>query len=124
MAKKILIVEDDPEIIQLLYTLFVDNYDVTLAEDGQAALDVAGNILPDLMILDIELPHIDGYEVCKRIKREPKTSNIKVLILTGMAQDYNLTQSIAAGADEFVTKPFSITELANKVSTLLASTTD
>lgn len=122
MNKKMMIVEDDLEILQLLHTVFLDEFDITLVQNGKKALDVASNLLPDLIILDIQLPCMNGIEICKRLKADSRTVDTKIVMLTGMVQDSDHQEALLAGADEFVTKPFSMTDFVNTVRTVAEST--
>lgn len=117
-----MIVEDDLEILQLLHTVFLDEFDITLVQNGKKALDVASNLLPDLIILDIQLPCMNGIEICKRLKADSRTVDTKIVMLTGMVQDSDHQEALLAGADEFVTKPFSMTDFVNTVRTVAEST--
>lgn len=120
--KKMLIVEDEETILALLSTLFSfsEEYEILLARDGEEALDIAQKNIQDIIILDIQLPKMDGYELCKTIKSDPTTSKTIVLMLTGLAQDYHL-QAFEAGANACMTKPFSMSEIIEKVEYLLKS---
>ena len=121
--KKILVVEDEENILELLFTIFNDlgDYRILSAKDGEEALRIARVDNPDIILLDIQLPRLDGYEVCKAVKLDPTMSHIKVLMLSGMAQDSDWQKVQEAGADGYITKPFSSIELSEKVERLLRS---
>src|SRR4030042_5280696 len=109
MANKILIVEDDPNLLETLkYNLKKESYEVVTAADGEQALEVARKEKPDLILLDIMLPKLSGFEVC-RILRKEMTSPI--LMLTAKADETDKIVGLEIGADDYVTKPFSMREL-------------
>jgi DNA-binding response OmpR family regulator len=121
MLKKVLIVEDEEPIIELLGAVFdgLANYRTIYARDGQEALRIARADYPDIVLLDVHLPELDGYEVCRLIKSYPNTSHTKVMMISGMAQNADLIKARKAGADDYITKPFIPTELIEKVKTLI-----
>lgn len=121
VTKKILIVEDEEDVFELLSEIFDDfrDYGIFCARDGEEALRIVQVDNPDIILLDIQLPKLNGYEVCKSIKSDPTMSHTKVLMLSGMAQNSDRQKSQEAGADGFITKPFSSTELVGKVEELL-----
>lgn len=120
MTKKILIVEDEEKILIMLLTLFkLEDYEVLCARDGEDALRIVREDNPDLILLDVRIPKIDGYEVCRSVKSEPALSHIKVLMLSGLVQNYDLRKAQEVGADAYVTKPFVTTVLLEKIEELL-----
>jgi DNA-binding response OmpR family regulator len=121
VTKKILIVEDEEDIIKLLSAIFGDlgDYEVLCARDGEEALRVARVDNPDIILLDILLPKLNGYKVCKLIKSDLSMSHTKVLMLSGMTQSSDWLKAQEAGADGYITKPFSSTALVEKVEELL-----
>lgn len=121
MAKKILLVEDEESIIQLLTVTFgdVSDYEILVARDGDMALQVAREKLPDIVLLDIGLPKINGIEVCRLLKSDPSLSRTKIIILSGMVQNSDRNQAQEAGADAFINKPFSLNTLTDEVENLL-----
>jgi DNA-binding response OmpR family regulator len=122
MAKKVLIVEDEESILELCSTIFkLEGYKVLYAKDGEEALRITREDNPDILVLDIQIPKINGNEVCKLIKSDPTMSDIKVLMLSGMVQDSDLQEAREAGADAYMTKPFSSTAIVDKVGELLRS---
>ncbi len=123
MTKKILIVEDEETILELLSEIFGDlgDYRIFCTRDGEEALRIARENKPDIILLDVLLPKMDGHEVCKLVKSDPAISRIKVLILSGMAQNSDSQKAQEAGADAYMTKPFSLTALEEKVKELLRS---
>lgn len=120
--KKILIVEDDESILELLSTVFsfFDEFQLTLSKDGGEALEMARHSVPDLIILDLQIPTVDGIGVCQRIRSGADTAATKILVLTGMAQDSDRLQAEEAGADRFITKPFRMSTIVDTVNELLA----
>jgi two-component system phosphate regulon response regulator PhoB len=120
MKPKILVVDDEPDAVELVeFNLKAAGFDVTTAEDGQAALKKARAILPDLIILDLMLPEVDGLEVCKILRRDPATSGIPIVMLTAKAAEIDRVLGLELGADDYVTKPFSPRELVLRVKRLL-----
>lgn len=116
MSEKILVVEDDRRIRDLLRRgLIFEGYDVTTAEDGETALRMARESLPDAMILDLMLPGIDGLEVCKRIRQ---VSNLPILMLTARDAVSDRVTGLDAGADDYLVKPFSFDELLARLRAL------
>jgi DNA-binding response OmpR family regulator len=123
MTKKILIVEDEEHIIELLRAIFEGfvNYQVTYTRDGQEAIKVAQVNVPDIILLDIHIPELDGYEVCKLVKSNPTTSRTKVLMISGIPQNHDMLKSQEVGADDYILKPFTSATLINKIAALLKS---
>ena len=123
MTKKILIVEDEETIIDLVCAIFKDlvNYKTLSARDGAEALKIVRESSPDIILLDIQLPELNGHKVCKLIKSDPGMSSAKILMLSGTAQPSDWLKAKESGADGFVTKPFTSAELIEKVEELLRS---
>lgn len=121
MAKlKILVVEDDSDILQLLkYNLEASGFDVVTAKDGYTALTVARQHLPGLIILDLMIPDLDGFEVCKELKRSGETKTIPVIMLTARGDEIDRIVGLELGADDYVVKPFSPRELILRVRAVL-----
>jgi two-component system alkaline phosphatase synthesis response regulator PhoP len=125
MKEKILIVDDEKDIVKVLdYNLKKEGYRAILCYDGEDALDLAFKEHPDLIILDLMLPGLDGLEVCKTLKRENKTSNIPIIMLTAKSQEADKVVGLELGADDYITKPFSIRELIARVKALLRRVKD
>ena len=124
MARKILLTDDEESVITLVAaTLGADEqYQLFLARDGEEALKSSRKHAPDLIILDILMPKIDGYEVCRSLKSCGDTAGIRILILSAQAQKADLHKAWEAGADDYLTKPFSPTALLEKVEDLLTPT--
>jgi DNA-binding response OmpR family regulator len=120
MKQKILVVDDEPDAVELIeFNLKGAGYDVVRASDGDEALKKARMTLPDLIILDLMLPEIDGMEVCKLLRRDQKTSGIPVVMVTAKAAEIDRVLGLELGADDYVTKPFSPRELVLRVKRLL-----
>jgi two-component system, OmpR family, alkaline phosphatase synthesis response regulator PhoP len=120
MKEKILIVEDDKDIIKMLeYNLKKEGFRVTTAHDGEDALDLALRQFPDLILLDLMLPGMDGLEVCKSLKNGNKTSSIPIIMLTAKSQESDKVVGLELGADDYITKPFSPRELIARIKAVL-----
>jgi len=123
MKEKVLIVEDEKDIIKMLeYNLKKEGYRILSARDGEDALDLAIRELPDLVILDLMLPGMDGLEVCKELKKEAKTAPIPVIMLTAKSQESDKVLGLELGADDYMTKPFSPRELIARIKAVLRRT--
>jgi twitching motility two-component system response regulator PilG len=123
MTKKILIVEDEETILTLLSEIFGDlaEYVVLCARDGEEALRIARVDNPDVILMDVQLPKMNGYEVCKSVKSDPAMSHTKILILSGFAQNSDWQKAQEVGAAACIAKPFSSIALVEKVEELLRS---
>lgn len=119
-SKRILIVEDDPDIRQLLWkNLEKEKYRVFLARDGEEGLEQAQKNLPDLVILDLMLPRLDGLTVLRELRRAEATTSVPILILTAKGDEADRVVGLELGADDYVSKPFSPREVAARVKALL-----
>ena len=117
MVTRILIVDDEPPIIDVLeYNLKKANYEVIVARDGQEALEKARRQRPDLVILDLMLPKLDGLEVCRALRRE---GDLPIIMLTAKDEEIDRVVGLELGADDYVVKPFSVRELLARVKTVL-----
>ena len=120
MTKRILVVEDEPDIVELVtYNLRQAGMAVEAAEDGEAALEMAERSQPNLIILDLMLPGIDGLEVCRMLKQRGSVRHIPVLMLTAKAEEVDRIVGLELGADDYVVKPFSPRELVLRVKAIL-----
>jgi DNA-binding response OmpR family regulator len=118
--KKILVVDDSQDMRAILsMRLKVNGYNVIAAEDGQDGIDKARADAPDLIILDLMLPKIDGYEVCRILKFDDKYKNIPIIILSALDQQEDREKAIGSGADSFFIKPFDLELLLNKIQSLI-----
>ena len=116
MRKNILIVEDEKDIIEVLrYYLEKENYRVHVAQDGFQALELASKIIPNLILLDLMLPRLDGIETCRRLKADERLRDIPVIMVTAKAEEADKIKGLEIGADDYVTKPFSAKELVARV---------
>ena len=119
-SKTVLIVEDDPDIRELVaYKLTRGGFAVTEAADGLAALQAARERPPDAVILDIRLPRLSGIEVCRELRAAPATAAVPIIMLTGAVRLQELEQAYAAGATDYLVKPFSPRELQRRVEAAL-----
>jgi DNA-binding response OmpR family regulator len=117
MSEKVLVVEDEPTLAETLeYNLSRQDYEVLIAMDGQSALDMARKEQPDLIVLDLMLPGIDGVEVCRILRQE---MNVPILMLTARDEEVDKVVGLEVGADDYMTKPFSMRELMARVKALL-----
>jgi CheY-like chemotaxis protein len=119
--RKLLIADDEIGIRSLVrMTLESDTYEILEASDGDEALVMALEHLPELILLDVSMPGLSGLEVCRALKENPSTAAITVVLLTAMAQESDVAQGAAAGADDYFTKPFSPVALLQKVDEIFA----
>jgi CheY-like chemotaxis protein len=119
--RRILVVDDDPRLLHVVSMyLRIEGYEVDAEVDGTAALQSLERSRPDLVICDIMMPGIDGLEVCRRIKSDPATRGIPVLMFTALSGDDDVESGRAAGADRFINKPFSLVGLATVIRSYLA----
>jgi two-component system, OmpR family, alkaline phosphatase synthesis response regulator PhoP len=120
MPRKILIVDDEPNIVVPLQFLMEQNgYRVRIAQNGEDAVDAVLRFRPDLILLDIMLPGINGFEVCQTIRENPELLATKIILVTALGRDVDMAKGIALGADAFITKPFSNSEIVDRVRELL-----
>ena len=116
MSKTVLIADDEPNIvISLEFLLEQDGYRVLVARDGNEALEAIEREVPDLVLLDVMLPRLSGYDVCQRIRENPAWTKIRVIMLTARGREVEVTKGLALGADAYVTKPFSTRDLLDQV---------
>ncbi|MDD4701591.1 MAG: response regulator [Desulfovibrio sp.] len=120
MSQQILIVEDEADIRELLrFNLEREGFSVLEAADGNEGLKLARQHLPDLMLLDVMLPGLDGFEVCRRLGAQSETSHIPVLMLTAKGEEMDRVVGLSLGADDYVVKPFSVRELMLRIRAVL-----
>jgi DNA-binding response OmpR family regulator len=125
MDKKILVIEDDPVATRLIeYILKQRGYQVLTASNGLEGLQKAQNEAPDLIVLNVMLPGIDGFEVCHRLRAEPQTAQSLILMLSGRAQQVDIANGLNMGADDYLTKPAAPSEIVSRVESLLARKAD
>ncbi|KFD39146.1 PhoP family transcriptional regulator [Schleiferia thermophila str. Yellowstone] len=117
---KILIVDDEPDIIEILdYNLKKEGYHVLTADNGEDAIKVAKASKPDLIVLDVMMPGMDGMEVCEKIRNLPELSGVLITFLTARSEDYSQIAGFEAGADDYITKPVKPKVFLSKVKALL-----
>ena len=121
MAKQtILIIEDEPSLVDVLtYNLTKEGFEVIVATDGQEGLRLAHTALPDLVILDLMLPVVDGLQVCRQLRSDPKTQEIRILMLTAKSEEVDEIVGFSIGDDDYVSKPFKLKPLIHRVKALL-----
>lgn len=120
MTPRILVVEDDDALGTLLrYNLEREGYDVAMATDGEDALLQAEEQLPDVVILDWMLPKVSGIEVCRRLRQRPRSRNVPIIMLTARGEESDRIRGLDTGADDYVVKPFAITELSARIRAVL-----
>ena len=119
-SKKILVVDDELSIlVPLKFLLEKNQFDVELAQSGKDALEAIAQSKPNLVLLDIMLPDLDGYEIFQMIRERPEWGDIKVIYLTARSRDVDIAKGLNLGADAYITKPFSNAELLKKIESLL-----
>ena len=120
--KKILIVDDEPYILRsLAFVLKKEGFDVEIAYNGEEALEKAQQFNPKILFLDVMMPIKDGYKVCKKLKSNPETKDIYIIMLTAKGQIIDKEKGLTMGADEYITKPFPPREIVNKVKKIMES---
>ena len=118
---RVLIVDDEPNIaLSLEFLLSKEGCEVSIAANGNEALAQAGTFSPDLVVLDVMLPQLDGFEVCRRLRSDPRQSGLKILLLTARGRAEEVRRGIESGANAYVTKPFATRDLVARVKELLA----
>jgi two-component system alkaline phosphatase synthesis response regulator PhoP len=120
---KILVVDDEIYIVHILdFSLGMEGYEVVTALDGEQALEKVKTEKPDLIVLDIMMPKLDGYEVCKSVKSNSATQNIPVILLSAKGRNVDQKMGFDVGADDYITKPFSPRKLVERINQLLGQT--
>jgi len=120
MPPKVLLVDDEPNILlSLKFLMQKEGYEVLVAENGDEAISIARQHLPDLVILDVMLPSPNGYEVCQTLRAEPGLTGTHILMLTAKSNPAEREKGLAMGADDYISKPFSNRELVDKVRSIL-----
>jgi DNA-binding response OmpR family regulator len=121
MSRRILIVDDEPNIVTSLeFLMRGSDYDVRVARNGEEALQLAESFRPDIVVLDVMMPHRSGFEVCQKIRENPVLGDVKIVMLTAKGRDVEKEKGLYLGANAYITKPFSTKELMNTVRGLLA----
>ena len=120
MGKKILIADDEPNIvISLEFLMKQKGYVVRVVNDGEAALAAVAEFAPDLILLDVMMPRMSGYDLCQKLRENPAWQGIRVIMLSAKGRDVEVTKGMAVGADAYVTKPFSTKDLLARVREML-----
>ena len=120
VTKKILIVDDEPNIVvSLEFLMRQQGYTVRVVHDGEAALRSVREFAPDLLLLDVMMPRMSGYDVCQKLREDPLTQHVKVIMLSAKGREIEVIKGISVGADAYVTKPFSTADLMAQVRALL-----
>jgi len=119
--KKVLIVDDDPEIVELIVDVLVhdDRFEVKTASSGYDAGMLTQQMRPDLILLDYMLPDVNGNVVCQTIRKNPEFENVKIIIVSGVIKQDEINHLLKSGAEDFIRKPFDITELTDKITAVL-----
>jgi len=124
MSHRILIVDDEPNIvISLEYLMKKEGFQVAVATDGETALQLASEFVPDLILLDVMMPKKSGFEVCQELRANDATRDILILMLTAKGRETDVAKGLGSGADAYMTKPFSTKELVQKVRQMLEAGT-
>ena len=120
MGKKILIADDEPNIVvSLEFLMRQKGYDVKVATNGEDALAAVGEFAPDLILLDVMMPRLSGYDVCQKVRENPAWAGIRIIMLSAKGRDVEVNKGLAVGADAYVTKPFSTKDLVEQVARML-----
>jgi len=122
IKKKALIVDDEPNVRRLLHTILNKNFEVFEGEDGKQAIEIANTQKPDVILMDMMMPKMDGLTACHAIKQNPATRSIPIIMVTAIGFELNVKLSQQMGASGYVTKPFSSQVLLEKIAEVLATT--
>lgn len=116
---KVLVVDDEPDILELLqYNLNKEGYDVKTSTDGKKGVEIAKSFIPDLILLDIMMPHQDGVETCRQLREVPELTNSFIIFLTARSEEYSEIAAFDTGADDYITKPIKPRALMSRISAL------
>jgi DNA-binding response OmpR family regulator len=122
MKRSVLVVDDEPNIVlSLEFLLKQAGYEVRVARSGEEAVKAVAERVPNLVVLDVMMPTLDGYHVCETIRADPRLRSVRILMLTAKSRDVEREKALALGADDYITKPFSTRELVERVKTILGS---
>jgi DNA-binding response OmpR family regulator len=120
MGKKILIADDEPNIlVSLEFLMRQKGYEVKVVKSGEEALAAVAAFAPDLILLDVMMPRMSGYDVCQKVRENPAWAAVKIVMLSAKGRDVEVTKGMAVGADAYVTKPFSTRDLMAQVGAML-----
>ena len=120
MKAKILVIEDNPDTRRFLQVMLSREFEVSIAKDGIEGIEMAKSVQPELIVLDVVMPSLNGYDTCKKLKSMPETENIPVIFLSGKNTTTEITYGISMGADDYLPKPFDHKELLARIKTRLA----
>lgn len=116
MKRRVLVVDDDALTLEILRTILdLEDFDVRTAEDGEAALDAVAEEVPDVLVLDVMMPGLNGFEVCSRLRSRPETSELPIVLLTARDSAEDRRRGVECGADAYLTKPFSPLQLMETI---------
>jgi len=119
-AKKIIVIEDEPDIQEVIvHNLLRDGYQVDATLNGERGLELVRRVEPDLVLLDLMLPGLDGVEICRRMKADPRTRTVSIIMVTARGEESDVVLGLGLGADDYVCKPFSPRELMERVKAVL-----
>jgi len=122
MVKRILIADDEPNIVVSLEFLMKQRgYDIRVVSNGAEALEAIGEFRPDLILLDVMMPRVSGYDVCQKVRENPEWHGIKIIMLSAKGRDVEVNKGLAVGADAYVTKPFATKDLIEQVAQMLGA---
>ncbi len=120
MTYSILLVDDEPNILlSLEFLMKRAGYEVNTAEDGEVALEKIAQLKPDLVLLDVNMPKRDGFDVCETVRANPDWASVKIIMLTAKGREIEKEKGVALGADAYITKPFATKEVVDKVKAIL-----
>jgi DNA-binding response OmpR family regulator len=120
MAKSVLIVDDESYIVtSLSFVMKNAGFEIASASDGEEALQKVAALVPDLLILDVMMPKLDGFEVCKRIRANPAWNGVRIIMLTAKGRDSEREKGLELGADDYLTKPFSTRDILQRAQEIL-----
>lgn len=117
--KSILVAEDESSITELLKIILNEKYNLSFVEDGESVLKEVSRSQPDLLLLDVMMPNMNGYEVCKALRKDKKTKDIKIAILSAKGQERDILTGLQSGADFYITKPFDPNDLQKKLKEIM-----
>lgn len=121
MKRRVMVAEDEADILALVVAALGDDerYDLLIARDGEEALELARRKRPALLFLDLLMPKMDGYTVCRLLRADPNNGHMKIVVMTALAQEQDRSRALEAGADDYITKPFKVAHLLEKVDEAL-----
>jgi DNA-binding response OmpR family regulator len=120
---RVLVADDDPIVRELIvYKLETEGYEVVVAEDGTSALSAVRENVPDIVVLDVHMPGLSGFDVCRMMRADPASARVPVIMLTASVQEADISTGFVSGADDYVGKPFSPRELVSRIQAVLART--